>query len=537
MIVARRAYRRSSTAVRSLVVLAVLIGLAVPIATAPAGAAGPISFTILHTNDFHGNLELSGSNPGAARVAQKVADVRTAVGAANVLLFDGGDIMQGSLLSNLQRGLPTIDYYTAIGYNAAVFGNHEFDWGQTVLGSRIAQAEGAATPMQFTAANITTRDGGGNCTWTPFNPAVAPYEVFTVGTAPNTVRVGVIGVGSIETPYITIAEATAGLCFRDPAESILHYYDALDAASDVIVVLSHNGWTDGGYGYGFTVYGDQTLAARLNTAGKPANLIIGGHSHTDIAAAVMVGNTAVVQAHYAGRKVGRADMTYNPGTGAVTIAWSKIVVGAGDPKHPGIDALVNGYATNPAYLALINTPIGYTDIDLMRNYDGDSIMGPFIQDAVYGFLNEDAISTNDVDMVFNNAGGIRVDWCDVETSPGVWALANTPCQMGGTWAHDPLLLTYGHMFQILPFGNATAIGDMTGAQIYDLLQQSATLFKGAIQPAGIRFDYFRYSDALPGPQPYAWGAYSAEVWDKATSAWVPLDMEKTSLSGAYFSSV
>ena len=90
-----------------------------------------------------------------------------------------------------------------------------------------------------------------------------------------------------------------------------------------------------------------------------------------------------------------------------------------------------------------------------------------------------------------------------------------------------MLLTYGMMFQILPFGNATAVGTMTGAEIYDLLNQSATLFKGAIQPSGIRFKFFRYSDALPGPQPYAWGAYDVEVYDKDTSAWVPLDMDKT----------
>ncbi len=201
-----------------------------------------MSFTILHTNDYHGNLELSGSNPGAARVANTVNAVRTAVGADNVLLFDAGDIMQGSLLSNIQQGLPTIDYYRTLGYDAATFGNHEFDWGQSVLGDRIAQAEAAATadeqPMQMITSNITKKDAGGACTWEPFNANVTPYEVFTIGTAPNAVKVGVIGVGSVETPYITIAEATEGLCFRDPAESILHYYDAVDAASDVIVVLS-----------------------------------------------------------------------------------------------------------------------------------------------------------------------------------------------------------------------------------------------------------------------------------------------------------
>ncbi len=68
---------------------------------------------------------------------------------------------------------------------------------------------------------------------------------------------------------------------------------------------------------------------------------------------------------------------------------------------------------------------------------------------------------------------------------------------------------------------------MTGAQVYDLLNQSATLFKGAIQPSGIRYKFFRYSDAQPGPQPYGWGAYDVEVYSKATHAWEPLDAAKT----------
>ena len=90
-----------------------------------------------------------------------------------------------------------------------------------------------------------------------------------------------------------------------------------------------------------------------------------------------------------------------------------------------------------------------------------------------------------------------------------------------------MLLNYGQMFLILPFGNATAVGTMTGAQVMDLLHQAGTLFKGAIQPSGIRYKFYRYSDALPGPQPYAWGAFDAEVWDKASSSWKPLDLAKT----------
>jgi 2',3'-cyclic-nucleotide 2'-phosphodiesterase (5'-nucleotidase family) len=109
------------------------------------------------------------------------------------------------------------------------------------------------------------------------------------------------------------------LCFKDPAESILHYYDELAAVSDVLVVLSHLGYTDGGYGYGLSVYGDQTLAGLLNDAGKPVDLIIGGHSHTNLSAATVVDDTTIVQAYYNGRRVGRADITVD--SGDVSINW------------------------------------------------------------------------------------------------------------------------------------------------------------------------------------------------------------------------
>ena len=67
--------------------------------------------------------------------------VRTAVGADHVLLVDAGDEMQGSLLSNLQHGAPTIATFNAMDYAVATFGNHEFDWGQVNLSDRTAQAD------------------------------------------------------------------------------------------------------------------------------------------------------------------------------------------------------------------------------------------------------------------------------------------------------------------------------------------------------------------------------------------------------------
>ncbi|MBI5963341.1 MAG: 5'-nucleotidase C-terminal domain-containing protein [Chloroflexi bacterium] len=485
----------------------------------------PVTFTILHTNDFHGQLEPSGSNPGMARVSNFVNGVRTAVGAGNVLLVDDGDEMQGSLLSNLGdgtatgKGIPTIATFNAMGYNVATFGNHEFDWGQENLTNRTTEAV-----YPYVTANIVKKDGVDCATsgWVKPDFADAPYQIFTMGTAPDTAKVAFIGVTTTETPTITVATATAGLCFKDPADSIVHYYDEIKAAgADVIVVLSHLGYADGGYGYGLPVYGDQTLATKLNTAGKPVNLIIGGHSHTDLTSATTVGTTKVVQSHYNGRKVGRADITVAT-DGSVSVTWTRNVIATTDPQDPAIVTLINTYALDPDYLALVNTPIGYSSVDLPRLDSGnsDNMMGTFIDDAIYNYLNTDAEPANDIDLFFNNAGGIRADWC-YDTVSGTWI--STGCVAG---THTPALLTYGNMFTVLPFGNATVVGQMTGAQILEVLNYGPNV-AGVIQPAGLKYSYFKYKDANPGPQPYAWGAYDITVYNKATLAWEPLDLTKT----------
>ena len=114
------------------------------------------------------------------------------------------------------------------------------------------------------------------------------------------------------------------------------------------------------------------------------------------------------------------------------------------------------------------------------------MMGTFIDDAIYNYLNTDAEPANDVDLFFNNAGGIRADWC---WTAATWV--STGCVAG---THAPGLLTYGNMFTVLPFGNATAVGKMTGAQILEVLNYGPNV-AGVIQPAGLKYKYYAYKDA------------------------------------------
>ena len=558
--------KTTSRAMTILVTLALLFSLFSTSAGAAPNAApsSDVTFTILHTNDFHGQLEASSStptsasNPGSARIAAVVNAIRAAKGAANVLLVDAGDQMQGSLLSNLGdgtptgKGMPTIGIYNAMGYDVATFGNHEFDFGQENLVARTTQAD-----FPYVTANIVQNDTGNCATATWVTPAFAdaPYKIAEVGS-PVSVKVAFIGVTTTETPTITVATATAGLCFKDPADSIIHYYDAMKAdGADVIVVLSHLGFGDGGYGYGIPVYGDQTLAAKLNSAGKPVNLIIGGHSHTNLmpgATGTLVGSTTIAQAYYNGRNVGKAEITVST-TGSVSVNWKTIAWKIpptttppsttpfgwkeyststaftdflGDVPDSAIATLINEYKAYPPYVALVSTPVGYSSVNLPRSGGTvDNMMGTFIDDAIYNYLNSDLdgngqpITTNDVDIFFNNAGGIRTDWCWNGT-----AWVSTNCAAGN---HEPALLNYGHMFTILPFGNATIVGKMTGAKILEVLHYGPNVTNGVIQPAGLKYKYFKYTDSNPGPQPYAWGAFEITVLNKATGQYEPLDLNKT----------
>jgi 2',3'-cyclic-nucleotide 2'-phosphodiesterase (5'-nucleotidase family) len=89
------------------------------------------------------------------------------------------------------------------------------------------------------------------------------------------------------------------------------------------------------------------------------------------------------------------------------------------------------------------------------------------------------------------------------------------------------------MFTILPFGNATIVGEMTGAQILEVLNKGPLVSNGVIQPAGINYSYYAYKDTVnpPGspasPYTYAWGAFDYCVVNKVTKDCEPLDLNKT----------
>ncbi|MBC7263505.1 MAG: 5'-nucleotidase C-terminal domain-containing protein [Chloroflexi bacterium] len=444
--------------------------------------------TILHTNDFHGYLETDyRGRGGSAYMAGKINEIRTEVGAANVALLDAGDIYLGAApISQLLLGESAIDIYNMIGYDVAAYGNHEFDKGQDVLMQRTAQST-----FPWVSANIVLEGTEwDHPTWTQ------PYVILTLGEPGNEVRLGVIGLTTDETPLVTLKGTTEGLVFKDLTETVLHYYDEVKAQSDALIVLAHMGTEDSG-----PYKGLKTVAQELIDAGKPVDLMIGGHQHQALSTPTMVGNTAIVCAGYYGRWLGRVNATVDPATKKLTVdSYELITINNTLTPDPAVADRVAYWASVVA--PVLQQPVGYTNVSLVRNYNGESNIGDLVADSMRWKADQydDGEVNGSVDIAFTNPGGLRADIVIPE---------------GATL---PYTITWGDTFNVLPFANTLYLMDLTGWQIQALLDQAATLYKGILQSSGVTWYWYNNCSCA---SPTAWGAYGVMVNGE------PLDYKKT----------
>eukprot|EP01105_Mastigella_eilhardi_P007687 TRINITY_DN1927_c0_g1_i9.p1 TRINITY_DN1927_c0_g1~~TRINITY_DN1927_c0_g1_i9.p1 ORF type:complete len:479 (-),score=89.91 TRINITY_DN1927_c0_g1_i9:476-1912(-) len=272
-------------------------------AAARATPRSTASFTVLHTNDFHGWLDGSGSNGGSARIQWKALQIASQVN--DVLLVDAGDVMlAGPPVSQLLTGNSTVDIYNMMGYTAAAFGNHEFDKGIDLLKTRIAQAS-----FSWLGANIVTSAN----TWTQPSWARA-FIVVQRGGA----KICLLGLTTQETPALVTPNILDGVVFRDFAETVEHYYTDMQAQCDFTVVLAHSGTTDiteNGVTYG----GIYTMVDALFEKHMYVELVLGGHTDEVINPPVVRHDTVVVIAGYHGFYLGEVGITLDTNAGNYTL--------------------------------------------------------------------------------------------------------------------------------------------------------------------------------------------------------------------------
>ena len=129
----------------------------IALAAAPL-AAQAFTLHVLHINDFHSRIEAINAFDstcsdeeeaagecfgGAARLFTAINGLRDPLEAAgeNVIVIDAGDEFQGSLFFTTYAGQTEAEMMNRIGFDAMVFGNHEFDLGPEPLAKFIETAE------------------------------------------------------------------------------------------------------------------------------------------------------------------------------------------------------------------------------------------------------------------------------------------------------------------------------------------------------------------------------------------------------------
>ncbi len=228
--------------------------------------------TILHTNDVHSHIDAFPKSHadfpglgGLARRASLVEQLRKEN--PNTLLFDAGDIFQGTPYFNFYGGELEFKLMSMLKYDAATIGNHDFDSGIEGLFAQLPNAK-----FKLLSANY-------DFTNTIMNGHTKPYEIYTV----DGIKVGVYGLG-IALDGLVTKKLFKETQYLNPFEIAQDTERKLkeEENCDLVICLSHLG-----YQYSSDKPDDLKLAAKT----KYTNLIIGGHTHTFLEKPTIVKNS------------------------------------------------------------------------------------------------------------------------------------------------------------------------------------------------------------------------------------------------------
>lgn len=290
--------------------VALLVGLCGGFSLAPAQTEKVTAqrrawITVLSTTDLHGNIlpvDYYTNKPdvrGLAKVATLIKGARKE-NPAGTLLLDSGDTIQGTPLQYFHNKKnntppdPMMLTMSALKFDALAVGNHEYNFGLTVL-------EKARREANFPWLSANTYKRGTNETY------YQPYLVKEL----NGVRVGILGLTTPGVPFWENKENFAGLEFRDPLVEARKWVAVLREKErvDLVVVAMHMGLEEdlrtGEVSPGQVT--NENMGVQLARTVTGIDLILMGHTHREVPS-VVIGETLLTQANSWGRHLARADV-------------------------------------------------------------------------------------------------------------------------------------------------------------------------------------------------------------------------------------
>ncbi|NLK45221.1 MAG: bifunctional metallophosphatase/5'-nucleotidase [Treponema sp.] len=334
---------------------------------------------ILHTNDHHGAIESKDGLGGLALRSHYVKEVRSQN--ENVLLLDAGDINTGTAISNMFKAEPDIKAYNIMKYDAVTLGNHEFDNGQDLLEKQIKMAEFA-----WLSANVTRSNGK----YLDKAYIIKDFKGF---------RVGVFGLTTLRT--LTTSSPDKSLNFADEIETAKTMVDYLknEKKADIIILLGHLGDSEETKGH--------TTSIDIAKAVSGIDLIVDGHTHTNMKEPKIVNGTPIVSAWEWGKAVGTCNLKIQNGK-IIGFNWVPVSIRTdtmlSDEK---MTSFLKTYTDKAA--AELDKVIGKTAAEFvfgnkLTRYK-EMPLGDMVCDGIVWYAREK--HNQKIDFAITNGGGIR----------------------------------------------------------------------------------------------------------------------------------
>ncbi len=334
----------------------------------------------------------------------------------DTLILDGGDFSMGTLVQTVYEDeAAELRMLGALGCEVTTLGNHEFDYRSKGLANMLSHAaESGETLPELVVCNVD---------WEAMESAglsegqqliqdgfleygVKDYVVLEKGD----VDVAVIGVFGKDA---LACAPTCELLFEDPVEAVKETVAEIQEKEDVdmIVCVSHSGtWEDESKSE------DEILAKNV----PELDLIVSGHTHTELAEPIVHGNTYIVSVGEYGKNLGTLSMTQKEDGRWSMAAYELIPVNAQIAEDAATQERIDGFmeAVDTGYLA----DFGYTSKTVLAQNDSvefssltdlefvhtEHNLGNLISDAfVYAVENANASEGNPVDAAVVPSGSVR----------------------------------------------------------------------------------------------------------------------------------
>lgn len=416
--------------------------------------SGIKNIQLLNISDFHGALEVSASAIGAAGLAATFANDRLLV-SPTVTLSSGDNFGAAPAISSQFEELPTIEVLNSMKLDASVFGNHEHDRDVVHLQKMIG-----ASNFQWVVSNYNT---------------ISPLKSGSKSTKPftlikrNGVNIGIVGMNTSQTVEqvfpgnlsYTESNQKRDIVISDKVTGVEKAAkQARAAGADVVIALIHWGWNQNSNGKANGELID--YAAQL----KSVDAIYGGHSHQTFAS--VVGNKLTAQARNSGQEYLRTQICVDTAANKVIGASAEHVKKADVPTTL-IDTttaqIVAGYKTQ--LNAKLDVKIGAVSAVFPRGgtppveRSGETPLGNYTADLLRA-----KYKTN---FALINGGGIR------DTLPAAtYVPANKALNRPVAGVAGPFDVTLGDAYTIFPFGNSVSIVNITGAKLWDALENGVS---------------------------------------------------------------